>query len=148
MRSPLRSPAQVGEPRVSCRKTRKMSRVLLQGVSRPVSPTMTREQSRASPGLSYGDPTSLAPHERLTASPSYLIRNPTLGPPLKKNPETPRSSRDEGLRFPHDLESNQDSSLQTPQEEWLPLGHSVGSNKYPSLLQRTMEVFTSTREEA
>ena len=49
-------------------------------------------------------------------SPSYLVRNHTLGPPLEKNPTTPPSSRDEGLRFPHGLERNPDSSLQTPQE--------------------------------
>ena len=42
---------------------------LLQHVSRPDSPTMAREQSRAPPRHSHGDPTSLAPHERL-CSPS------------------------------------------------------------------------------
>src|SRR5574341_675943 len=31
-------------------------------------------------------------------SPSYLVRNRTLGPPLENNPEIPQSSRDEGLR--------------------------------------------------
>ena len=31
---------------------------------------------------------------------SYLVRNPTLWPPLEKNPETPPSSRDEGFLFP------------------------------------------------
>jgi len=79
---------------------------------------------------------------------SYLVRSPTLGPPLEKNPESPPSSRDEGLRFPHVLERNPDSTFQTPQEEWLLLDHSVGSNKYPSLLQRRMEDFASTREQA
>src|SRR5574337_607698 len=29
-------------------------------------------------------------------SPSYLVRNRTLGPPLKNNPAIPPSSRDEG----------------------------------------------------
>ena len=76
------------------------------------------------------------------------MRTRTLGPPLENNPETPPSSRDEGLRFPHVLERNPDSTFQTPQEEWLLLDHSVGSNKYPSLLQRRMEDFASTREQA
>ena len=39
-------------------------------------------------------------------SPSYLARNRTLGPPLENNPEIPPSSRDEGLRLLHDLETN------------------------------------------
>src|SRR5574337_166846 len=34
-------------------------------------------------------------------SPSYLVRNRTLGPPLENNPEIPPSSRDEGLRLLH-----------------------------------------------
>ena len=83
------------------------------------------------PRHSHRDPTSLVPHERLTSLASYLVRNPTLGPPLEKNPETPASSFDDSLRFSHGLEPNPDSSLQTPQEEWLHLGHSVGSHKYP-----------------
>ena len=61
------------------------------------------------------------------SSPSYLVRNPTLAPQLQKTHETPPSSRDEGLLFLHGLESNLEASLQTPQEAWLPLGHSVGS---------------------
>ena len=49
-------------------------------------------------------------------SPSYLVRNRTLGPPLENNPESPPSSRDEGLRLLHGLETNLATSLQTPQE--------------------------------
>ena len=49
-------------------------------------------------------------------SPSYLVRNRTLGPPLENNPEIPPSSRDEGLRLLHGLETNLATSLQTPQE--------------------------------
>ena len=49
-------------------------------------------------------------------SPSYLVRNRTLGPPLENNPEIPPSSRDEGLRLLHGLEANLATSLQTPQE--------------------------------
>ena len=49
-------------------------------------------------------------------SPSYLVRNRTLGPPLENNPETPPSSRDEGLRLLHGLRTNLATSLQTPQE--------------------------------
>ena len=51
----------------------------------------------------------------LTSS-SYLVRNRTLGPPLENNPEIPPSSRDEGLRLLHGLETNLATSLQTPQE--------------------------------
>ena len=40
----------------------------------------------------------------------------TLGPPLENNPKTPPSSRDEGLRLLHGLETNLATSLQTPQE--------------------------------
>ena len=49
-------------------------------------------------------------------SPSYLVRNRTLGPPLENNPEIPPSLRDEGLRLLHGLETNLATSLQTPQE--------------------------------
>ena len=37
-------------------------------------------------------------------------------PQLEETPETPPSSRAEGLLFLHGLESNPESSLQTPQE--------------------------------
>src|SRR5574339_496218 len=49
-------------------------------------------------------------------SPSYLVRNRTLGPPLENNPDIPPSSRDEGVRLLHGLETNLAASLQTPQE--------------------------------
>ena len=49
-------------------------------------------------------------------SPSYLVRNRTLGPPLENNPDIPPSSRDEGLRLLHGLATNLATSLQTPQE--------------------------------
>src|SRR5574340_393900 len=49
-------------------------------------------------------------------SPSYLVRNRTLGPPLENNPEIPPSSRAEGLRPLHGLATNLATSLQTPQE--------------------------------
>src|SRR5574337_993919 len=49
-------------------------------------------------------------------SPSYLVRNRTLGPPLENNPDIPPSSRDEGLRLLHGLETSLATSLQTPQE--------------------------------
>ena len=49
-------------------------------------------------------------------SPSYLVRNRTLGPPLENNPEIPPSSRDEGLHLLHGLATNLATSLQTPQE--------------------------------
>ena len=49
-------------------------------------------------------------------TPSYLVRNRTLGPPLENNPEIPPSSRDEGLRLLHGLATNLATSLQTPQE--------------------------------
>ena len=44
------------------------------------------------------------------------VRKRTLGPPLENNPKTPPSSRDEGLRLLHGLETNLATSLQTPQE--------------------------------
>jgi hypothetical protein len=88
------------------------------------------------------------PHERLTELGVGPREKPHTGAAAQKIPETPPSSRSEDLRFPHGLECNPDSSFQTPQEEWLPLGHSMGSNKYTSLLQRRMEVFASTRDEA
>ena len=44
------------------------------------------------------------------------LGNRTLGPPLENNPEIPPSSRDEGLRLLHGLETNLATSLQTPQE--------------------------------
>ena len=49
-------------------------------------------------------------------SPSYLVRKRTLEPPLENNPETPPSSKDEGLRLLHGLETNLATSVQTPQE--------------------------------
>ena len=49
-------------------------------------------------------------------SPSYLVRNRTLGPPLENNPEPPPSSRLEGLRLLYGLETSLSTSLQTPQE--------------------------------
>src|SRR5574341_253464 len=39
-------------------------------------------------------------------SASYLVRNRPLGPPHAYNPEIPPSSRDEGLRLLHGLETN------------------------------------------
>ena len=72
-----------------------------------------------------------------------------LAPPLEINPETPTSFQTPRLphRFLHGLESNPESSLQTPQEVWLPLGYSVGSKRYLSRLERRAEFFASTRDE-
>ena len=47
--------------------------------------------------------------------PSHLVRNRTLAPQLEKTNKTPLSWRDEDLLFLHGLESNPESSLQTPQ---------------------------------
>src|SRR5574337_283134 len=47
-------------------------------------------------------------------SPSYLVRDRTLGPPLENNPEILPSSRAEGLRLLHGLETNLATSLQRP----------------------------------
>ena len=64
--------------------------------------------------------TCLAPHERL---PEILVvpreKTPT-GPAARGNPETPLSSRGEGLLFLHGLESNPESSLQTEEGAGLP----------------------------
>src|SRR5574341_385791 len=43
-------------------------------------------------------------------SPSYLVRDRTLGPPLENNPEIPPSSRAEGLRLLHGLETTTNTS--------------------------------------
>ena len=94
------------ETRVSCRHPRKTSRVLLQSVLRPLSPPWTREQRRAPPRLAHGDLASLVPHERLLRSSSCLVRKPPRAPQLEETPETPPSSRAEGLLFLHGLESN------------------------------------------
>src|SRR5574341_667429 len=79
-------------------------------------------------------------------SPSYLVRKRTLGPPLENNPKTPPSSRDEGLRLLHGLETNLATSLQTPQEALLPLVHPVSSKRYPSRLESRAGFFASTRD--
>ena len=55
---------------------------------------------------------------------------------------------DEGLLFLHVLECNPESSLQTPEEAWLPLVHSVGSKKYPSRLEKREKSFVSPRDDA
>ena len=47
---------------------------------------------------------------------TILVRNPTLAPQIEKTHETPPSSRDWGLLFLPDLESNPWSFLQTSQE--------------------------------
>src|SRR5574339_82244 len=85
-RSPLRSPAQVEEPRVSCLNPGKPSRDLLQHVSRPDSPTMAREQGRAPPRHPHGDPTSLAPHERLTDLAVVPREKPHTGAAAREQP--------------------------------------------------------------
>ena len=60
--------------------------------------------------------TSLAPQERLPELPINLVSNTTLEPQLENTHETPQSSRDEGLLLLYGLESNPESSVQTPQE--------------------------------
>ena len=60
----------------------------------------------------------LGQEEPLEKAPSYLVRNPNQALHLEKTHETPPSSRDEGLLFLHGLESNPESSLQTPQEAY------------------------------
>ena len=53
-------------------------------------------------------------------SSSCLGRKPPRAPQLEETPETPQSSRAEGLLFLHGLESNPGSSLQTEEEAGLP----------------------------
>ena len=113
----------------------------------PRHPTMAREQRRARPRHSHGDPTSLAPHERLTDLTVVPREKAHTGPPLENNPETPPSSRDEGLRLLHGLETNLATSLQTPQEAWLPLVHPVSSKRYPWRLESRAGFSASTRDE-
>ena len=68
----------------------------------------------------HGDLTSLAPHERL---PEILVVPREKTPralQLEETPETPPTSRAEGLLFVHGLESNPGSSLKTEEEAGLP----------------------------
>src|SRR5574339_303330 len=74
------------EPRVSCLNPGKTSRDLLQHVSRPESPPMAREQLRAPPRHSHGDPTSLAPHERLTDLAVVPREKPHTGAAAREQP--------------------------------------------------------------
>ena len=62
-----------------------------------------------------------------------------MGPQLVETHETPPSLGDEGLLFLRGLESNPESSLQIQQETCLPLGHAVGSMRFPSQLERRAE---------
>ena len=74
------------------------------------------------------------------SSPSYLMRNPNQALPLEKTHEMPPSSPDEGLLFLHGLESNPESSLQTPNTGGLtPFRPLLGSKGYPSRLERRAE---------
>src|SRR5574341_589540 len=104
---------------------------------KPGLPASTREKPRetffntsrgqiALPCLESNDPLALAtrmetrlpwrPTRGSLTSPSYLVRKRTLWQPLENNPKTLPSSRDEGLRLLHGLETNLATSLQTPQE--------------------------------
>ena len=56
------------------------------------------------------------PKNSVGFAPLYLVSNTTLEPQLENTHETPQSSRDEGLLLLYGLESNPESSLQTPQE--------------------------------
>ena len=73
----------------------KPSRVLLQHVSRPDSPTMTREQWRAPPRHSHGDPTSRVPQERLTELGVVPREKPHTGASAREKPRDTPSSRNE-----------------------------------------------------
>ena len=116
MRSPLRSPAQVegtqgflpqpGNDLESFFNTSRGQIPLPWLGSNDALPLATRMETRLAWGQTRGS---------LTSS-SYPVRNRSLGPPLENNPETPPSSRDEGLRLLHGLETNLAASLQTPQE--------------------------------
>ena len=88
---------------------------------------------------------SLAPHERLPELPVIPREKTHTGAAARENPP---SSRDCGLLFLPDLESNPWSFLQTSQEALLSLGHSMGSKRYLSRLERRAEYFVSPRDEA
>ena len=104
---------------------------------KPGFPASTRERPRETffntsrgqvplPGLESNDALPVAtrvetrlpwrPTRGSLTSPSYLVRNRTLGPPLENNPEPPPSSRLESLRLLYGLETSLSTSLQTPQE--------------------------------
>src|SRR5574337_1245002 len=101
MRSPLRSPAQVegtqgflpqpGKALERPSSTRLVARFPYHGWSNDALPLATRMETRL----------PWRPTRGSLTSPSYLVRNRTLGPPLENNPEIPPSSRDEGLRLLH-----------------------------------------------
>src|SRR5574337_800247 len=115
MRSPLRSPAQVEGtqgflPQPEKDLERPSSTRLEATFPYHGSGAMTRSPSRMETRLPW------RPTRGSLTSPSYLMRNRTLGPPLENNPEIPPSSRDEGLRLLHGLATNLATSLQTPQE--------------------------------
>ena len=67
---------------------------------------------------------------------------------LEKNHKNPPLSQVEAILFLQGLESNPEFPLKTPQEAWLPLGHSKGSKRYPSQLERWAEFFAPTRDKA
>ena len=61
-------------------------------------------------------PAAMATPERLTDLAVVRREKPHPGAALENNPETPPSSRDEGRRLLHGLETNIATSLQTLQE--------------------------------
>ena len=46
------------------------------------------------------------------------------------------------------MQIKREPSVQATQDAWLPLGHSLGSKSYVSRLERIVESFASTRDEA
>ena len=72
------------------------------------------QNNRYSP--KHNSPTSLAPHERLTDLAVVPREKAHTGAAAREQPQDSPSSRDEGLRLLHGLETNLATSLQTPQE--------------------------------
>ena len=92
--------------------------------------------------------TSLAPHERLPELPIIPREKPHTGAAARENPRDATVIARLGTSFLPDRESNPWSFLQTSQEALLPLGHSMGSKRYLSRLERRAEYFVSPRDEA
>ena len=116
LRSSLRSPAQVEGTQGYLPHPEKD---LESSSSKPLEARFPYHDSRAmrnSPSPRPWRPDFRGTTGDSLSSPSYLVRNPNPALHLEKTHEMPLSSRDEDLHFLHGLESNPESSLQSPQE--------------------------------
>src|SRR5574337_781472 len=116
MRSPLRSPAQVeGSQGFLPQPEKDLERPSSTRLEARFPDHDSRAMTCSPSPLAWRPDLPGVPRGSLTL-PSYLGRIRILRPRLENNPETPPSSRNEGLRLLYDLETNLATSLQTPQE--------------------------------